>query len=160
MIERGRMVGGREGVVAVAFGPGVTVEMVLMRRTGWKGRMVEEGRVDTDLEDMSIKETEVVGGRDLEKKVEGIVEDAKADRIGEQPPGVGGVGLNGNGLTNGNGSEDHIKMEANKVSGKSNGIPENLKTGRSVSEVGAGRCVCIAPSLRFGGSGLDCWCRS
>lgn len=38
VIEESRRTGGREGCIAVAFGPGVTVEMSLFRRTGWKGR--------------------------------------------------------------------------------------------------------------------------
>ncbi len=41
VIEHSRKEGDREGCVAVAFGPGVTVEMSLFRRTGWKGRAVE-----------------------------------------------------------------------------------------------------------------------
>ncbi|GHJ85294.1 hypothetical protein NliqN6_1696 [Naganishia liquefaciens] len=41
VIERSREIQSREGCVAVAFGPGVTVEMCLLRRTGWKGAMVE-----------------------------------------------------------------------------------------------------------------------
>lgn len=38
VIERSRGKGGREGCVAVAFGPGISVEMAVLRRTGWKGR--------------------------------------------------------------------------------------------------------------------------
>jgi hypothetical protein len=41
VMERSRMLGGREGCVAVSFGPGVTVEGALLRRTGWRGREVE-----------------------------------------------------------------------------------------------------------------------
>lgn len=42
VIERSREVQSREGCIAVAFGPGVTVEMCLLRRTGWKGAAVED----------------------------------------------------------------------------------------------------------------------
>lgn len=41
VIEESRQQGDREGCVVVAFGPGVTVEMSLFKRTGWKGRTVE-----------------------------------------------------------------------------------------------------------------------
>ncbi len=41
VIEKSREIQQREGCVAVSFGPGVTVEMVLLRRTGWKGRVAE-----------------------------------------------------------------------------------------------------------------------
>lgn len=41
VIERSREVQGREGCIAVAFGPGVTVEMCLLRRTGWRGSKIE-----------------------------------------------------------------------------------------------------------------------
>lgn len=46
VIERSREVQTREGCIAVAFGPGVTVEMCLLRRTGWKGVMAEESSAD------------------------------------------------------------------------------------------------------------------
>lgn len=42
MIERSRKQGGRKGAVAVSFGPGVTVEMCLLKRLEWKGREEEE----------------------------------------------------------------------------------------------------------------------
>jgi hypothetical protein len=42
VIERSREVQTREGCIAVAFGPGVTVEMCLLRRTGWKGTAAED----------------------------------------------------------------------------------------------------------------------
>ena len=38
VIERGREIGGRDQVVAVSFGPGISVEMCLLRRCDWKGR--------------------------------------------------------------------------------------------------------------------------
>lgn len=44
VIERSREVQDREGCVAVAFGPGVTVEMCLLRRTGWRGSKTENGQ--------------------------------------------------------------------------------------------------------------------
>ncbi|KAJ9125582.1 hypothetical protein QFC22_000544 [Naganishia vaughanmartiniae] len=46
VVEQSRKVQNREGCIAVAFGPGVTVEMCLLRRTGWKGRAEEEDRSD------------------------------------------------------------------------------------------------------------------
>lgn len=49
VFERGRVLGGREGVVGVAFGPGVTVEMCLVRRTGWRGREVEEKGLEVEV---------------------------------------------------------------------------------------------------------------
>lgn len=42
VFERSREMQSREGCIAVAFGPGVSVEMALLRRTGWKGRQAEE----------------------------------------------------------------------------------------------------------------------
>jgi hypothetical protein len=126
VIERGRSIGGREGVVAVAFGPGVTVEMVLLRRCEWKGRAEEGGKTvsngspeEAGLNTVPNGVTEEVGGRDLDRKAEAIVEEAKA-----QVP---------------------VKMQA------------GLR-GEEMKDVG--RCVCISPSYRFGGSGQDCWCRS
>jgi hypothetical protein len=44
VIERSRAVGKRDGCVGVSFGPGVTVEGCLLRRTGWKGRETESKR--------------------------------------------------------------------------------------------------------------------
>jgi hypothetical protein len=38
VIEKGRELGGRKDCVAVSFGPGVTVEMCLLRRCEWRGR--------------------------------------------------------------------------------------------------------------------------
>lgn len=46
VIERSREVQGREGCIAVAFGPGVTVEMCLLRRTGWRGSKIENAPSD------------------------------------------------------------------------------------------------------------------
>lgn len=46
VIERSREVQGREGCIAVAFGPGVTVEMCLLRRTGWRGSKLENANSD------------------------------------------------------------------------------------------------------------------
>jgi hypothetical protein len=46
VIERSREVQGREGCIAVAFGPGVTVEMCLLRRTGWRGSKLENTQSD------------------------------------------------------------------------------------------------------------------
>jgi type III polyketide synthase len=46
VIEQSRKEGEREGCVAVAFGPGVTVEMALFRRTGWKGRKGVNGETN------------------------------------------------------------------------------------------------------------------
>jgi hypothetical protein len=34
--------------MSLAFGPGVTVEMALLRRTGWKGRAANEQREKVD----------------------------------------------------------------------------------------------------------------
>jgi hypothetical protein len=48
VVEQSRKVQSREGCIAVAFGPGVTVEMCLLRRTGWKGRAEEEDRSDIE----------------------------------------------------------------------------------------------------------------
>lgn len=48
VVEQSRKVQSREGCIAVAFGPGVTVEMCLLRRTGWKGRAEEEDRPDIE----------------------------------------------------------------------------------------------------------------
>lgn len=42
VFERSREIQSREGCIAVAFGPGVSVEMALLRRTGWKGRQIEQ----------------------------------------------------------------------------------------------------------------------
>lgn len=44
VIERARETAGREGCVAVAFGPGISVEMAVLRRTGWKGRKAESAK--------------------------------------------------------------------------------------------------------------------
>lgn len=56
VIERSRALGGREGCVGVSFGPGVTVEGCLLRRTGWKGRRAELNggmKVEVDKEPVS-----------------------------------------------------------------------------------------------------------
>ena len=42
VIERGRQLGGRDRVVAVSFGPGISVEMCLLRRCEWRGRPREQ----------------------------------------------------------------------------------------------------------------------
>ena len=131
VIERGRAIGGREGVVSVAFGPGMTVEMVLLRRRPWKGRAAAAGKVEAQ------GGGEVVGGRDLEEKAEAVVREAS---------GVEGQQANG------------IETVANGIE-----VLPKLQVGRTVTEVEAAKghaCVCVFPSSRFGGSGLDCWCRN
>ena len=50
VIERSRLVGKREGCVGVSFGPGVTVEGCLLRRTGWRGREAEAKKRAVGLE--------------------------------------------------------------------------------------------------------------
>jgi hypothetical protein len=50
VIERSRLVGKREGCVGVSFGPGVTVEGCLLRRTGWRGREAEAKKGSVGME--------------------------------------------------------------------------------------------------------------
>lgn len=42
VMEASREMQDRNGCVAVGFGPGVTLEISLLKRTGWKGRLTEE----------------------------------------------------------------------------------------------------------------------
>ncbi len=152
-MERGRLLGGREGVVGVAFGPGITVEMVLLKRMPWKGREVDAGR--GDVEDggkgtvdgvngvKGVSGGVSVNGYDQEEKVEAIVEEAKANLAGGH--------VNGDDLPK---RVDGKRSEANEE-----GDMANMELNKRV-EAEVGRCTCLAPSLRFRGSGLDCWCRS
>ena len=154
VMERGRLLGGREKVVAVAFGPGLTVEMALLRRTGWRGRehaggqeVVPDGTGEVG-SDQSERTGEVVAKAkgELEVMLDGRAEvlDGRAERkmanghVGSKMTN----GHTGSTMTNGHVESERADVPRLKVVG------------------GADRCVCISRPSLFGGSGLDCWCRS
>ena len=126
VIERGRLLGGRKCVAAVAFGPGVTVEMVILRRRQeWRGRDYAAGML------VMPNGVDKVFERDQSEQAELVVAEAQAKVF---------LAAEYNGL----------KFPVNNAIDRTNGVATEKEQ----------QCVCVARSLRFGGSGMDCWCRS
>lgn len=87
VIERSRALGGREGCVGVSFGPGVTVEGCLLRRTGWKGRRAElNGGMKVEVDKEPVSPPPAVGA----KRKRGVAGEDSDDDERETTMEVGG----------------------------------------------------------------------
>ena len=121
VIERSRALGGREGCVGVSFGPGVTVEGCLLRRTGWKGRQAESnGGMKVEVEKEPVSPLPAVGA----KRKRGAAGDTSDEEEAEMTVEVAGkkrsvLLTNGHAkeVVNGNGSNgvSHTSAEAAKL---------------------------------------------
>lgn len=116
--------------MAVSFGPGVTVEGALLRRTGWKGRQAElDGGIKVELEKEPVSPPPAVGA----KRKRGATGEDSDEEQGEMTVEVNGK-KRSVATTNGHAKEtisgsgvSHTSAEAAKVAhvdGAVNGITD------------------------------------
>jgi hypothetical protein len=125
VIERSRALGGREGCVGVRFGPGVTVEGCLLRRTGWKGRRAElNGGMKVEVDKEPVSPPPAVGT----KRKRGVAGEDSDDEERETTMEVGGK-KRSIAATNGH-TKDLIKGDD-----KSNGVSHTSAEAAKIAHI-------------------------